>query len=290
MGERKKRMGLRRALTLSLAVLLAFGLFPEALLTAALATEIRPALGHAVDFNQVYYDYLLKKADMVLELGDYQDWPLDKRAELDQVLVDGGLLQDPTSAVNLVPGAEDMPRDQAWELALTAVLERSGMPQERLSAIPRAEYFYHQQGARYWRFQFDAREPNENDSLFFFTVALDAATGIVEHFGEGAQYLDSNPEPSLPPEPGDKSEGEAIHAARMLVLNTLGQERRITPEVFDTYKVVARLSDTTMAGVRCWLVIFAGKDPELGFYFGTYDVMLDPKTLEPLETSGVGNG
>lgn len=61
---------------------------------------------------------------MLVKLGDARTWTLEQRADLDQILIDGGWLNNPNGIVEGLPETDEVQMEQARALAAAAVSEK----------------------------------------------------------------------------------------------------------------------------------------------------------------------
>ncbi len=238
------------------------------------------------NFDEVYYQYICTRLDRVHELGQQFDWPMEERAAVDRILVDGGQAEQYGIVYNDLPGEGDVPQEKALQLCQDTIMAQFGV--DVAEGFEVNYHFLRQNGDGLWRLYFKPTVLPNMENYPVYLVEL-YPLEQVSHFEQQGWW---NPAFGLADKslkPSYISKAEAIQLAQKAILEAFGQKHRLTEELLAKYQVNGSV-EQNMEGQDVWLLNFRPNDPVVEEYFAQFSADIQPETGEVLDISDDGNG
>lgn len=264
---------------------------PKKKLCALLAACLLLAQGVALALEQdPTYLYMVRRAEMVHDLGRYYTWSLEQKAALDAYRTSLGLA-GPSDPVHAIPSPQDIPQEQALRLAWDAIEERSDISRAQLADF-HVEYNFmaSQDGSLtpYWSLLLqDAQGTQEIPPAFL--LEIESPSGQVKTWEERVSLLPESPAEPLAPQPGDIPPEQAVQIAFEYALAHYDPSVGMTSEILQNFTPNILLYGESQDGGRSYWIEFNPLDYELFNYFGPYSVWVDCRDGTVLD-GGRGNG
>ena len=241
--------------------------------------------------GDIYYDYICKRAQMLNDFGDFQSWPIEKKAELDQLLVEGDYFSQQSDPVmNILPEDDDLPRESARALAASTIAELFNVERQSVDTWHVDYSFWGLSSGHVWMLLFTEDKIGEDKTYDVYRVEIESPSGKIaacwkeEHSKNRNMAVDKE-------EPGIQNIGEeeALDIAQKYVRDNLAEEYRLNREILSTFSVsVGFISDYNSHSV--WMITFVPSDQVLYEYFGSFSIALSSSTGEILEVDTSSNG
>lgn len=254
------------------------------------------------DQSEAGKQYVLRRAKMVKELGPYETWTLEQKAELDQVWVEFEY-DKPDWVLHSVPTAGDVSQESALAIATKAIADKFGIPEDSLSSFSVSYTFFTLMDPDYaaknpdtrlprWIIEFQPSPGEQVASKQWATayrVNIDSPSGnIALCVADNFLYYPPPPEPEESPTPpaDELSMEEALRLARQAVEERLAEpgyaeqpfgRNPITPEVWAQFEESAWYNPDAPQG-HCWQVYFGSVDGVVQGHFGGIMVLIDAKS------------
>ncbi len=255
--------------------------------TAALSA---PAPSSAPDvekspLNEVYGRYLNERARMLVKLGDARTWTLEQRADLDQILIDGGWLNNPNGIVEGLPETDEVQMEQARALAAAAVSEKYALSGGAFEGWDAEYAFFRTPEFGAWYVTFLPPDRAEVQPYDLYRAQLYAGSGEVYYTGREMvddRVLDGGEEEApLLPLPTELSREAAVRVARDALLEAFGEARGLTADILRAFTPALVLEPDAGEG-RFWRIFLAAGDAVLSQSFGSFEAVLSAETGEVL--------
>lgn len=286
----KKRNQIACAVSICMMIWALMACSPLVAHISALAETASTQALESPDLDEVYYQYILKRAQMLHELGEYRAWSIEDKAALDHILVEGGWMEGDNAVINSIPNQEDVSQAEARRIAEETIVREFGVPQAELTQWLVEYTFYRVPVNAEWILLFLPKERPLDAPYDMYRVQIKSPSGEVFFFwkeqgddgiyGEGVDEL---------PGPNDISEEEAVQIARQAVFDTCAEEHRLTEEVFRDFWAIGGFIPNHEWG-RIWIVSVTPSDEIIYNFFGSYNVYVSSETGEVLEISDHANG
>ena len=256
-----------------------------------LVSFVQPFMLSASAEDDIYHQYIRKRAEMLNALGDYQTWPIERKAELDQVLIDGDYfarLSD--SVVNVRPTEDDLPMESAKEIAAAAIAEEFAVDQALVETWHVDYAFWELTSGRRWMLLFTEEKAGAGHTYDVYRVEIESPSGEVvacfqEEHGAGEAIGGTEKEPDYVA----VGKEAAIDIARTYLRENVAEAHRLTDEIISAFSVGAGyVSEGDETGL--WLVSFVPSDPVLYEYFGSICITVSADTGEVMEIDDSSNG
>lgn len=246
--------------------------------------------------------YILRRAKMVKEIGLYETWTLEQKAELDRVWVEYELGKDDW-VLHSVPSAGDVSQGNALAIAKKAIADKFSIPEDSLSSFSAEYTFFTLMDPDYAAKNSDSRfplwiiefQPSPNEQAVSkqwassYRVEIASPSGNVVLCAANTILLyPPPPETEEPPAPpaDELSMEEALRLARSAVEKRLAEpgykeqpfgRNPITPEVWAQFEGSAWYNPDAPQR-HCWQVFFGSVDGVVQGYFGGIMVVIDAKS------------
>lgn len=252
--------------------------------------------------SEAYKQYVLRRAKMAKELGPYETWTLEQKADLDQVWVEFEF-DKPDWVLHSVPTASDVSLESALAIAKKAIADKFSIPGDSLSSFSVAYTFFTLMDPDYaaknpdsgfplWVISFQpapSEEATSKQAATSYWVEIASPSGNVALCVADAILLYPPPpkeeEPPAPPA-DELSMEEALRLARTAVEDRLAEpgygeqpfgRNPITPEVWAQFEESAWYDPDAPQG-HCWQLFFGSRDGVVRDYFGGITVLIDAKS------------
>lgn len=240
--------------------------------------------------DEVYYQYILKRAQMIHDIGAYNTWSIESKATLDQILVDGGWMESDNAVINAVPLQEDVSQEEVLRLALELLDNEFSFSHSDFEQWNVEYTFFRMPTEARWILQFLPKEEPHNVTYDTYRVEIESPSGEVSFFRkEQVDNRTFSEEDDTLPSSGDISEEEAIKIVTQQVFDTYSVKHRLTKEVFDDFAVYASYVSDHERG-RIWFITFKHPDTAVDDFFGSFCVTISAETGEVLEITDALNG
>ncbi len=236
-------------------------------------------------YDQMEYQYMLRRSAMLNELGDWKTWTLEDKARLDQLWLEMGQVQD-DFPLHSIPTDKDLPQQEALRMAKEEIGRKFSLDEAALSAYGvRYVFFAFPDPSIHslWilRFEQDGVAPStayevEIDSvtraiILCRDLAIEAVPPASERDVPAADDIPMEEAVKLAKEAAEKKRAEAATLGAQLGRHPL------TEDALKHFSAHAVFAEESVAG-RCWQVTLESPDEILNAYFGFVIVFLDPKT------------
>jgi len=263
--------------------------------------------GETSTLEQVYYEYIITRGRKLIELGPFATWPLEEKAALDQILIEGGYIDihDGNAIYHDMPNADDISREDAIRLAEEALASRYEVAVGHTPDWTVECAFLRTVTTCMWDIQFKqkAQVIDFSNDVYWMTIYVanvDSPSGQAhvyqsakESDGPVIVAWDNRPEDERP-RPGDLSEEEVVRIAKNAVIGEWLEMRGLPEDIFASFRVTTGISPNyTWADQpfgRVWVVQFKSDDDILHAYFNHIIVIINSETGEVLFIDNVSNG
>ena len=257
--------------------------------------------------EEAYREYILTRARKLRDLGPFETWPLEERAELYAILIESGYIDihDANAVYHGMPNAGDMSREDAIRIAEEAIADRYGVVVGHPPDWSVECSFLRTASSAIWDLKFKQKAQVMDFSrdiywLNVYVANVDSPSGQV-HVYQNAQESnspliipwDERPEDQRP-RPGDLSEEEAVSIARNAVSGEWLERRGLPEDIFAGFQMTTGIapgyawSDQPLG--RAWVVQFMSDDNIIHAYFNHVIVILNSETGEVLLIDNESNG